>query len=141
MQVREIMTVDPACCTPDTRLQDVAQMMVDCDCGAIPVVSDTRSGRVVGIITDRDITCRTVAQGKNPFNLKAGDCMSTDVACVIPGADLKDLERIMEERQVRRVPVVDETGCCCGIVAQADIALNAPKSDTAEVVREISQTA
>src|SRR5688500_19096728 len=69
MQVREIMTSDPACCTPDTNLQDVACMMIECDCGAIPVVDDLDSGRVIGMITDRDITCRTVAQRKNPLDL------------------------------------------------------------------------
>ena len=135
------MTSDPACCTPDTNLQDVACMMIECDCGAIPVVDNLDSGRVIGMITDRDITCRTVAQGKNPLDLTAGDCMTSDVACVIPGATLQDLERLMESRQVRRVPVIDDSGCCCGIVAQADIARNAPEHDTAEVVREISQAA
>ena len=71
MNVGEIMTKDPACCTPDTRLQEVAKMMVDNDCGCIPVVDDEGSKMPVGMITDRDITCRVVANGQNPLDLTA----------------------------------------------------------------------
>src|SRR5215216_4818873 len=122
MNVQAIMTSNPACCIPDTPLPDVARMMVQCDCGAIPVVDNRDSGRLVGIITDRDITCRTVAQGKDPLDLTAQDCMTASVASVTPNDSLQQCEQLMEDRQVRRIPVVDGNGCCCGIVSQADIA-------------------
>jgi len=141
MQVRDIMTSDPECCTPDTPLQEAARLMVDCNCGAIPVVSDTVSHRLVGIITDRDITCRAVAKGLNPLQMKVADCMTTSVATVAPEASLEECCNIMEQHSVRRVPVVDASGRCVGIVAQADIAANAPEEETAEVVREISLAA
>src|SRR5438105_2563014 len=120
MQVREIMTGNPACCSPDSNLQEVARMMLENDCGEIPVVHGNDK-RPIGVITDRDITCRAVAQGKNPLQMKARDCMSTPALTVTPEMSLEECCRIMEEKQIRRMPVVDEHGCCCGIVAQADI--------------------
>ena len=139
MQVKDIMTEDVACCTPETSLQDVAQLMVDCDCGAIPVVEDQQSRKVVGIVTDRDITCRAVAQGKNPLELTAGDCMTESCTTVTPDTDVADCCRTLEEQQIRRAPVVDQSGGCCGMVAQADIARRAGDGETAEVVKQVSQ--
>jgi CBS domain-containing protein len=139
MQVKEIMTPDPACCTPDTMLQRVAEMMVENDCGEIPVVENIASMKPVGVITDRDITCRTVAKGLNPLVMTAGDCMTSPCVTVTPDMLLDDCCRRMEENQIRRVPVVDEGGACCGIVALADIAKHAGKRDTAEVVKEVSE--
>jgi CBS domain-containing protein len=140
MQVKEIMTASPACCTPDTSLADVAKMMVDHDCGEIPVIHGGDQ-RPIGVITDRDITCRVVAQGKNPLQMKARDCMSTPVLTVTPEMSLEECCRIMEEKQLRRVPVVDQRGSCCGIVAQADIVLKAPDRQATEVVKDISRPA
>jgi CBS domain-containing protein len=140
MQVRDIMTQDPACCTPETDLQAVARMMVDNDCGEIPVVHG-KDKRPIGVITDRDIACRTVAQGKNPLNMKARECMSSPVLTVTPQMSIEDCCKLMEEKQLRRVPVVDDQGRCCGIVAQADIARQAPQKQTAEVVKDISKPA
>jgi len=140
MQVREIMTQSPACCGPDTNLQDVARMMVDHDCGEIPVIHG-RDRRPIGVITDRDITCRAVANGKNPLQMKARDCMSSPVLTVTPQMPLEDCCRLMEEKQLRRIPVVDDQGACCGIVAQADIILKAPDRQSAEVLRDISRPA
>jgi CBS domain-containing protein len=139
MLVREIMTENPACCTPETSLQDVAQMMVDHDCGCIPVVENDSSKIPVGVITDRDITCRIVAQGKNPLDLTAGDAMTASVVAVTPDTTLEDCCNLMEEKQIRRIAVVDDKGACCGILAQADIASNAGDSKTAEVVQEVSR--
>lgn len=141
MNIGEIMTESPACCTPDTRLQEVAKMMVDNDCGCIPVVDDEASKMPVGMITDRDITCRVVANGQNPLDLTAQDAMSTTVVSVTPDTSLEDCCNLMEESQIRRVVVVDETGACCGIIAQADIANNAGDKKTAEVVQEVSKGA
>lgn len=141
MNVKEVMTADPACCTPDTSLQDVAKLMVSNDCGCIPVVDDENSKKPVGMITDRDITIRTVAEGKNPLELTVADAMSPNPVTVTPMMSLEECCNLMESNQVRRVAVIDEGGACCGIIAQADIAVNAGQQQTAEVVQEVSKTA
>lgn len=139
MQVKELMTEDPACCTPSASLQEVAKLMVDNDCGCIPVVDGDDTKMPVGMITDRDITCRVVAQGKNPLELTARDAMTSTVLSVTPDTSLNDCLALMEDGQVRRIAVVDENGAVCGIVAQADIAENAGDRATAEVVQEVSR--
>jgi CBS domain-containing protein len=139
MKVQDIMTSDPACCTRDTRLEDVARMMVERDCGEIPVVSSARNPIPVGVVTDRDIVTRAVATGRNPVDMTASEVMTTPVVTTTPDASLEDIARLCVENQVRRVPVVDEQGQCCGIVAQADLALAAPERVTVEVVRVVSQ--
>lgn len=141
MDVNEIMSRNPVCCTPDTNLQEVARLMCDHDCGEIPVVADQSSRHVVGVITDRDITCRTVARGRNPLMLTAKDCMTTRVVTARTGTTLEECCRLMEDQQIRRVPVVANGGTCIGIVSQADIARRAPFNKTAEVVAEISRPA
>ncbi len=138
MQVKELMTADPACCTSQTGLQEVAQMMVDNDCGEIPVVENKETKLPIGVITDRDIVCRTVARGLNPLDLTVADCMSKPCATVTPDMSVEDCSRIMKEHKIRRVPVVDADGSCCGIVALADIALHARSSVAADVVKEVS---
>ena len=139
MYVREIMTTNPACCTPNTSLRDVARLMVERDCGEIPVIERGNNGRPLGVITDRDITCRTVAAGRNPLELTAADCMTTPVVTVTADDSLDACCDTMERHQIRRVPVVDAQGSCCGIVSQADIARAASASITAEVLREVSE--
>jgi CBS domain-containing protein len=139
MRVKEIMTPDPACCTPDSTLQRVAEMMVENDCGEIPVVENAASMRPVGVITDRDITCRTVAKGLNPLTLTVSECMTTPCVTVTPDRSLDECCNVMEENRIRRVPVVDEGGAVVGIVALADIAKHAAKRETAEVVKEVSE--
>ena len=139
MQVKDVMTPEPACCTPDTTLRRVAEMMVEHDCGEIPVVEDMASMKPVGVITDRDITCRAVAKGLNPLVMTASDCMTTPCVTVRPDATLEECCRVLEENRIRRVPVVDAGGACCGIVALADVAKHAKKRETAEVVREVSE--
>jgi CBS domain-containing protein len=142
MKVKEIMSQDLAYCTPDTPLPAVAQMMVDRDCGAIPVVLDEDHRQVVGVVTDRDITIRIVAQGMNPAEKRARDCMSSPVVTVNLDASIEEACQALEEHQVRRMPVVDSSnGTCCGILAQADLARYAPSSETAEVVKRVSQPA
>lgn len=121
MEAREIMTKDPACCTADDTVQHAAKLMADRDCGCLPVVDDLQNKRVIGTLTDRDIACRCTAEGKGP-DTPVREVMSSDASCCRPDDDVRDVERVMAERQVRRVPVVDEQGCCIGIVAQADLA-------------------
>ena len=141
MNVGEIMTENPACCTRTMGLEDVAKLMVEHDCGCIPVVDDEGSKMPVGMITDRDITCRIVAKGRNPLDLTAGDAMSSTVVSVTPETSVDDCCVLMEESKLRRIAVVDENGKCCGIVAQADIAMTAQPEDVAEVVEGVSQSA
>lgn len=138
MLVKEIMTENPACCTSETKLQEVAKMMVDNDCGCIPVVDSDASKKPIGMITDRDITIRTVAEGKNPLDLTAGDAMSNDAVTVTADSSVEDCCKLMEDKQIRRIAVVDSNGGCCGMVAQADVAINANAQKTAQVVKEVS---
>jgi CBS domain-containing protein len=139
MTVRDVMTANPAVCMRITGLVEVARQMVACDCGEIPVVDNETAMHVIGVVTDRDIVCRTVAEGRNPADLAAGDCMTSPVVTVTPEASLDVCVNLMEERQVRRVPVVDERGRLIGIVAQSDIARKANRTLTSDLVREVSQ--
>lgn len=136
--VKEIMTPEPACCTPNDTLEKAARSMVEYDCGEIPVVENFDNYAPVGVITDRDITCRTVGQGLNPLEMKVGDVMTTPLVFVRPDDDIYDCYRLMEDNQVRRLPVVDAGGSVIGIVALADIARRAPKADSGEVLKDVS---
>ena len=137
MNVKEIMTPAPAVCRPETPLQEVARTMVSCDCGAIPVVGPSGTG-LVGIVTDRDIVVRGVAEGRNPLSLTAGDCMTTPPITISEDASLDECTDLMEERKIRRVAVIDHSGSLCGIVAQADIARHASRKEAGELVRDVS---
>jgi CBS domain-containing protein len=139
MQVKEVMTANPVCCTPDTPLPEVAKMMVDNDCGEIPVVEGKNNKNPVGVVTDRDIVCRTVAKNKNPLDLTAADCMTKPIVTVVPETTVDECCRIMEEKQIRRVPVVDANGSCCGIVALADLALQTRSGVAGAVIKEVSE--
>ena len=143
MQVHEMMTQQPACCTPDETVQRAAQLMKEHDCGCLPVVEDSRTKRVIGTVTDRDLACRGLAAGKGP-DTTVREVMSKDPTCCRPGDDIGEVERVMAEKQVRRVPVVDERGCCVGMVAQADLALHeeaVTNSEVGRVVERISEPA
>lgn len=139
MKVKELMTKKPAVATPDTDLTQVARMMADQQVGSIPVVENKESRKVVGIVTDRDIATRAVAEGKNPLQMKASEIMSKPVITVNEDDDVNDVARLMEKNMVRRIPVVDEKGELCGMVAQADIALKSTDKITADVVQTISK--
>jgi CBS domain-containing protein len=138
MKVKDLMHKDPTCCTPNMKIQDVANLMIDCDCGAIPVVQHT-DRRLVGIITDRDIVCRAVARGKNPGETAADECMSDAVATVGPDSTLEDCLQIMQLHQVRRLPVVDEDGFCVGMVTQAQIVRHGTQDQTAHLIKDVSR--
>lgn len=139
MQVKDMMTKDPVCCTSDTALPEVARMMVDKDCGEIPVVDNHQNKLPIGVVTDRDIVCRTVANGLNPLDLTAADCMSRPIVTVTPDMSLEECCRLMEEKLIRRVPVVDDRGSISGIVALADIALSTGKNVAGHIVKEVSE--
>ena len=136
MDIRSVMTANPATCGRDATLQDVARLMKQNDCGEIPIVDDDR--RPLGVITDRDIAVRAIAEGKDPRNASAADYMTSPVATVRDDGKLEDVCKLMEQSQIRRVVVVDQRGSVAGIVAQADIALSGRDKTTAQVVKQVS---
>jgi len=134
MLAKEIMSRDPACCTPEDTLRTAARLMSDNDCGCLPVVESPNEKRVVGVLTDRDIAIRGVARGKSPDSA-VNDIMTPSPACCSPEDDVEDVERIMTDRQVRRVPVVGNDGRVVGMIAQADLA----REDRALSDREVGR--
>lgn len=137
MLVSEAMTKPAKCCQPTTSLQDVAKLMVEGNCGEIPVASE--NGEAIGVVTDRDIVCRTLAQGKDPMNLTAEDCMSSNVVTVNQESTIEVAIATMESNMVRRLPVVDGEGKCVGMITQGDIARLAPENEVAELLHQVSQ--
>jgi CBS domain-containing protein len=134
---RDIMTPDPACCSPATTLDQVARLMAQNNCGEIPIID--HADRLVGVITDRDIVCRVVADGMNPGAHTAEQYMTRPVVTVRTDAPLEEVVSTMEKHQIRRVPVVDEHGVCTGIIAQADVARVGREETVGELVREVSR--
>jgi CBS domain-containing protein len=139
LQSRDVMTDAPAVVTSDTRLDKVAAIMEDCDCGAIPVVDNKSNRKPIGIVTDRDIVIRGLAEGRNPLEMTARDVMTTDIVSVKPDASLEDVAEKMRDHQVRRVIVVDRNSRCRGIISQGDLARYAPKREVGKTVREVSE--
>jgi CBS domain-containing protein len=140
MKVRDLMTANPATCTPDSTAEQAARLMEQHDCGALPVV-EGEARRLVGMITDRDLAIRGLAHGKGG-NTPVRDLMSPSPATVGAGDDLDALETVMTRQQVRRVPVVDDSGRPVGIVSQADLARERKqigKKHLGKVVEEISE--
>ncbi|HEU4699827.1 MAG TPA: CBS domain-containing protein [Gemmatimonadales bacterium] len=137
MNVKDIMTTNPAVCTPGDTIRDAANAMRENDCGLIPVVEDQQSKRLTAVITDRDIAIRAVAQGKGPDTL-VRDVMSDGPDAVHPTDDVNRVEQVMRTRQVRRVPVIDDNGSIVGIVSQADLATQTRAASDSEVGRVVS---
>lgn len=138
MTVASVMTAAPACCTPNSSLPEVARLMVDNDCGEIPVVEDMVSRKLAGVITDRDIATRIVAEGRNSAEARASDCMTSPCVSVTTDTSLNGCCDVMEANKIRRVPVVDDQGGVVGIVSLADVVRNASAATTAAVVKEVS---
>lgn len=137
MNLTELMTPNPACCTSDTKIEDAARMMVQHDCGEIPVV-DAR-GTLVGVVTDRDIVVRLIAQGQDVRTATVAACMTQPAISLNPEAQVSDAVEMMQEHQVRRLPVVDDQGKVCGIVSQADLARCTTAEQTGDLVRDVSE--
>jgi CBS domain-containing protein len=139
MKAHELMTSNPECLTREDSLQRAAQLMRDLDVGSIPVVDDRSSMRLAGVITDRDITVRHVAEGHAECTV--GDHMSSgNLRTCRPDDSNEDVLRTMREAQVRRVPVVDEGDRLVGIIAQADIATKSiGDRKVGQTVEEISE--
>ena len=133
--IRDLMTQSPTTCEPSTTVVEAAKVMANEDVGPVPVVQE---GRVVGLVTDRDLVIRVLAEGRDPSSTTIGEIASSDLVTVRPDSGLNEALQLMAQNQVRRLPVV-EGDQLVGIVAQADVARAADEEDTGEVVQQISQ--
>jgi CBS domain-containing protein len=136
--VREVMTKNPAVCLATDSLQEVAKLMLDRDCGEIPVVKDRESMTPIGVITDRDICCRAVAGGHDVSDTVQA-FMSSPVIMAEEEMGLEECLNLMEVNQIRRLPVVDHEDRCCGIIAQADLARHLDQTVSGELLKYVSE--
>jgi len=134
--IREAMTANPCSIDAGKSVAYAAKMMRDEDVGIAPIVE---GDRLVGVLTDRDVAVRVVAEGLDPERVKVFEVASRDVVTLDPGQDLDEALRLMARHRVRRLPVVEEDGRLAGVVAQADVAEHADERRTGEVVDQISR--
>jgi CBS domain-containing protein len=139
MLVKELMSKGIICCTPWDTARTAANLMKTHGVGAIPVVSDSKDPLLEGIVTDRDLCCSVVAGGKPGDAVQIAEVMTRVPVSCEPEDGLEFCEELMQENQIRRLPVVDQRGRCVGIVAQADIALHASAAQVAKTLAEISK--
>jgi CBS domain-containing protein len=137
MKAQDIMAKNPTAVTPDTPIRDAARLMKEENVGMLPVIQDQSSRKLVGVITDRDIVVRAVAEGRESATVR--DAMTPNVRTARPDDSAKSVMDIMAKEQVRRVPIVDDTGALVGIVAQADIVREADDERAERTVEKISQ--
>ena len=133
--VRDVMTSNVRAAASTESLADAAQMMKEEDVGSVPVVEDDR---LIGILTDRDIIVRAVAERVDPQSISVGDVASRELVTVEPDQDLDEALSLMARHRVRRLPVVAD-GRLVGILAQADVAIEAKEKNAGEMLEEISQ--
>lgn len=141
MNVKEIMTKNPTTCLPTSKLDEVAKLMADHSCGEIPVVKSRDNPELVGVITDRDICCRAIATGKNPSHVSVGEIMSSPVFTITADQDLAKSCKTFSDKEVRRLPVVDQKNHVIGILSLADLAERAPEQFAREVLRNAGKSA
>ena len=134
--IRDVMTSDPYTIDAGKSVAYAAKMMRDEDVGLAPVVE---GDKLIGMLTDRDIAIRVVAEGKDPNQVTVREVASKQVVTIDPQQELAEALRIMAKHQVRRLPVVEEDGRLVGVVAQADVAREGDDTQTGELVQEISQ--
>jgi CBS domain-containing protein len=134
-RIQELMTVKPRTVKTGDSIVDAAKLMRGEDAGIAPIVDGER---LVGVLTDRDIAIRVVAEGKDPATTKVEEVASHELVTLDPGQGLDEALRLMAQHQVRRLPVVEQDGKLVGIVAQADVAKHADAERTGKVVEEIS---
>ena len=135
MDVREVMTPDVVIASPDDTLQHAAEMMIDIDAGVLPV---GEKDRLVGMLTDRDITIRAVAAGKTPAECKVREIMSPEIKYIYEDESLEDAARNMSELQVRRLPVLSRDKRLVGIVSLGDLALK-KKGPAGDALKGVSR--
>jgi CBS domain-containing protein len=140
MKIREIMSENPTCCTAEDSAQNVAKMMCDSNVGSIPVVADHQSRTLVGMITDRDLCCSVLAHGLDSKTAKVREFVSYSPVSCREGENVDQCERLMQEHQIRRIPIVDGENHVIGIVAQADLALKDKPERVHKTVAEISKS-
>jgi CBS domain-containing protein len=139
MKVREIMTREPICCLPSDSAQDVATLLRDHNIGSAPVVLDHDSGKLIGIITDRDLCCTIMASGLEPKATPIKRFVTVTPLTCREEDDVEACLALMRLFQIRRVPIVDAEGCCIGIVSQADLVRHKPEH-LMSILPEISKT-
>ena len=139
MKVQDIMTGQPRSLTPDSTAREAAQLMKSEDVGMLPVVRSAGSKNIVGVVTDRDLAIRHVAEGHSSPDCPVSEAMSSNVKTCKENDSVDDVMRVMGREQVRRIPIVDERGDLVGIVAQADIAREADDKKAERTVEKISQ--
>ena len=137
MKAQEIMSKNPRTVTPETAIVEAARLMKSEDVGVLPVVESASSKRLVGVVTDRDIAIRVVAEGKSSASVR--DAMTSGVRTCKADDSVKDVMALMASEQVRRVPIVDDRGELVGIVAQADIVLEGDDKRAEQTIEKISQ--
>lgn len=140
MRIHDIMSKKPVTATPEMNVQVVAQVMQDEDVGMVPVVRSVEDQHLVGVLTDRDIAIRVVAEGRDILQTTVGQVMSEGkVVCCDGDTHIDKAMHLMSTEQIRRLPITDKAGKLVGIVSQADLALHADKRKAAETVSQISQ--
>jgi CBS domain-containing protein len=139
MKVKEVMTQHPLCCSASDLAQKVAQIFRDEDIGAMPVVADGESKKLLGIVTDRDVCCHIVAEGLDPKSTTIEAFITRDPVTCRPEQSLDSCERLMQTHRIRRILVIDENACCVGILSQADLARSDDAQKVHRTVAEISK--
>ena len=139
MKIREVMSQNPVCCLASDSAQSVARMMCERNVGSIPVVSDHQSKQLLGMITDRDLCCSVIAAGLDPKTTSIQKFITPKPIACRDGENIDHCGRLMQEHQVRRVPVVDGQNQVVGIVSQADLALKGKPDHVSKIVAEISK--
>ena len=139
MKVREAMSANPVCCLPSDTAMKVAATLREQNIGSMPVVADHDSRRLVGMITDRDLCCTVIADGLDPRKTAIEKFATANPVSCRDGENVEHCERLMQEHQIRRIPIVDGEGRCIGIVAQADLALKDKPERISRTVAEISK--
>ena len=134
-KVKDLMTPGPTVVKPDDSVAQAATLMKQEDCGSLPVVAN---GKLVGIVTDRDIVIRAIAGGKDPRSTKISEVMTADPSTISPDASDDEAEKLMAKSQVRRLPVV-EGGKLVGIIVTAQLARRGNTAELGETIREISE--
>jgi len=136
----EVMTKDPVCCLPNDSAAKAAELMQSGNIGSIPVIENVQNQKLVGIVTDRDLALKIVAQGRDAKSTKVEAVMTHKVVTCLANDDLQKALDAMAEHQLRRIPVVDNENKIVGIIAQADVATRIDQPEkTAEMVKEMSQ--
>ena len=136
----ELMTKNPVCCLQNDTVSKVADLMKSKDIGPIPIIDSQQTKKLVGIVTDRDLALKIVADGRNPKSTKAEEVMTREVVTCRAEDDLQNALDAMSGHKLRRIPVIDHNSRIVGIIAQADVATRVDQPEkTAAMVREISE--